>query len=67
MVLSTFWADELLLVPTWIITISILLIFIFPLESNSVILPIVAPAYVKYLRFKLDVKIAVAEKMRNHI
>jgi hypothetical protein len=46
MIVSTFWADEILLVPTWIITISILLIFIFPLESD---------------------KIAVAEKMRNHI
>jgi hypothetical protein len=43
MIVSTFWADEILLVPTWITTISILLIFIFPLESNSVILPIVAP------------------------
>jgi hypothetical protein len=40
MTVSTFWADEILLVPTWITTISILLIF--------------------------D-KIAVAEKMRNHI
>ena len=37
MIVSTFWADEILLVPTWIITISILLI------SNYVILPIVAP------------------------
>ena len=37
MIVITFWADELLLVPTWIITISILLI------SNYVILPIVAP------------------------
>ena len=43
MIVSTFWADEILLVPTWIITISILLIFIFPLESNYVILPILAP------------------------
>ena len=42
MVVSTFWADAIL-VPTWIITISILLIYIFPLESNYVILPIVAP------------------------
>jgi hypothetical protein len=40
---SLFGADEILLVPTWIITISILIIFIFPLESNYVILPIVAP------------------------
>jgi hypothetical protein len=43
MIVSTFGADEILLVPTWIITISILIIFIFPLESNYVILPIVAP------------------------
>jgi hypothetical protein len=37
MIVSTFWADDILLVPTWIITISILIIFIFPLESNYVI------------------------------
>jgi hypothetical protein len=44
MIVSTFWADEILVL-TWIITTmySILLRFIFPLESNSVILPIVAP------------------------
>jgi hypothetical protein len=73
MIVSTFWADEILLVPTWIITISILLIFIFPLESNYVSELIQlyedwsSDAYKKYLRFKLDDKIAVAEKMRNHI
>jgi hypothetical protein len=83
MIVSTFWADEILLKSfiksigkdpdeysshsfrrggaSWAFSAEV------PSELIQLYGDWSSDAYKKYLRFKLDVKIAVAEQMRNHI